>query len=72
MSPAGEQAIYSPTSPGGSPGSSQLNDDLMTSIVDDPDSDLRDILMLYDVEERRARRQQQKQIIGVAPLGGDA
>ena len=62
-----------PTSPRGSPSSSQLNDDLMSGIFDEPDNDLRDILMLYDVEERRARRQQQKQIIDlVASLGGDA
>ena len=60
MSPEGEPVIYSPTSPGGSPSSSQLDDDIMPGIVDDPDSDLRDILMLYDVEERRARRHQQK------------
>ena len=73
MSPEGEPAAYSPTSPGGSASSSQLNDDLMSGIVDDPDNDLRDILMLYDVEERRAKRQQQKQIIDlVASLGGDA
>ena len=73
MSPEGEPAIYSPASPGGSPSSSKLDDDIMAGIVDDPDSDLRDILMLYDVEERRVRRQQQKQIIDlVASLGGDA
>ena len=73
MSPEKEPAIYSPTSPGGSHSSSRLDDDIMAGIVDDPDSDLRDILMLYDVEERRARRQQQKQIIDlVASLGGYA
>ena len=73
MSPDWEPVIYSPTSPGGSPSSSQFNDDIMAGIVDDLDSDLRDILMSYDVEERRARRHQQKQIIDlVASLGGDA
>ena len=73
MSPEGEPVIYSPTSPGGSPSSSQFNDDIMAGIVDDPYSNLRDILMLYDVEERAARQHPQKQIIDlVASLGGDA
>ena len=50
-----------------------LDDDIMAGIVDDPDSDLRDMVMLYEVEERRAARQRQRQIIDlVAPLGGDA
>jgi len=45
----------------------------MSGVVDSPEDDLRDILTLYDVEERRARRQQQRQIIDlVASLGGDA
>jgi hypothetical protein len=45
----------------------------MSGVVDSPEDDLRDILMLYDVEERRARRQQKKQIIDlVASIGGDA
>ena len=62
-----------PTSSGFSPISSKLDDDIMAGIVDDPDSDLRDILMLSDVEERRVRRQQQKQILDlVASHGGDA
>ena len=50
--PEGEPAVYSPTSPGGSPSFSRFDDNIMAGIVDDPDSDLRDILMLYDVEER--------------------
>ena len=60
MSPEGEPVIYFPTSPGGSPSSSMLDDDITAGIVDDPDSDLRDIVMLYEVEERRAARQQQR------------
>ena len=57
MAPEGGRVIYSPTSPGGSPSSSMLDDDMMAGIVDDPDSDLREIVMLYEVEERRADRQ---------------
>ena len=63
---------YSPTSPGGSgsPGPSILDDDSMASIVDDEESDIRDIVMLYQVEERKAARQQQQQMIQVvASLG---
>ena len=49
------------------------DDDIMAGIVDDPDSDFRDIVMLYEVEECRAARQRQRQIIDlVASLGGDA
>ena len=45
----------------------------MAGIVDDPESDLRDIVMLYRVEERTVARQQQKRIIDlVASLSGDA
>ena len=51
MFPEGEPAVYSPTSPGGSPSSSQFNEDLMSGIVDEPHSDFRDILMLYEIEE---------------------
>ena len=54
MFPEGEPMIYSPTSAGGSPGSGILDGDLMAGIVDDSDSDLRVIVMLYEVEERRA------------------
>ena len=76
MSPEGEPAVYSPTSPGGSggsPGPSIFVDDSMAAIVDDEESDLRDILMLYQVEERKAMRQRQKQIVEiVASMGGDA
>ena len=65
--------IYSPSSPGNSLGPSVFDDDLMAGIVDDSESDLRDIVMLYQVEERRAARQQQQQIIDlVASPGGDA
>ena len=42
--------IYSPTSPGNSPGPSVFDDDHMVGIVDEPQSDLRDIVMLYQVE----------------------
>ena len=66
---------YSPTSPGGSgsPGPSILDDDAMAGIVDHEESDLRDIVMLYQVEERKAARQQQQQMIQVvASLGGNA
>ena len=35
-------------------GSGILDEDFMAGIVDDPDSDLRDIVMLYEVEERNA------------------
>ena len=45
MSPEAE--IYSPTSPGGSPGSpgpSLFDDDSMAGIVDNEENDLRDIL----------------------------
>ena len=60
MSPEGQPVIYSPTSPGGSPSSSMLDDDLMAGLFDDPDSDLIDIVMLYEVGERRAARERQK------------
>ena len=71
MTPEGE--IYSPTSPGGSPGPSLFDDDTMAGIVDDEDSDLRDILSLYQVEERKAMRHQQRQIVDlVASMGGYA
>ena len=70
--PGGEPVSYSPTSPGGSgsPGPSILDDDFMAGIVDDEESDLRDIVMLYQVEERKAARQQQQRMIQVvASLG---
>ena len=63
MSPDGEPAVYSPMSPGGSegsPGPSIFDDFSMAGIVDDDASDLRDILMLYQVEDRKAMRQRQK------------
>ena len=76
MSPEGEPAVYSPTSPGGSggsPGASIFDDDSMAGIVDNEESAFRDILLLYQVEERKAMRQQQKQIVEiVASMGGDA
>ena len=65
---------YSPTSPGGSglPGPS-IFDDSMAGIVDDEKSDFRDIVMLYQVEERKAARQHQQQMIQiVAALAGNA
>ena len=54
--PEGEPVSYSPTSPGGSgsPGPSILDDDFMAGIVDDGESDLRDVVMLHQVEERKA------------------
>ena len=71
MTPEGK--IYSPMSPGGSPGLSLFDDDAMAGIVDDEESDLRDILRLYQVEERKAMRHQQRQIVDlVASMGGDA
>ena len=53
----GEPAVYSPTSPGGSGGSLgpiMFDDDSVAGIVDEEENDLRDILMLYQVEERKA------------------
>ena len=45
----------------------------MVGIVDDEESDLRDILMLHQLEERKALRQRQKQIVeAVTSMGGDA
>ena len=41
MTPEGE--IYSPTSPGGSPGPSLFDDDFMAGIVNDEENDFRDI-----------------------------
>ena len=73
--PEGEPVSYSPTSPGGSglPGPSILDDDSMAGIVVDEESDLRDIVMLYQVEERKAARQQQQQMIQVVAflVGGE-
>ena len=66
---------YSPTLPGGSgsPGPSILDEDSVAVIVDDAERDLRDIVMLYQVEERLAARQQQQQMIHVvASLGWSA
>ena len=64
---------YSLTLLGYSPGSSILDNDSMAGIFDDEESDLRDIVMLYQVEERKAARQQQQQMIQiVASLGGNA
>ena len=56
--PEGEPVSYSQTSPGGSglPGPSIRDDDYMADIVDDEESNLRDIIMLYQVEERKAAR----------------
>ena len=69
MTPEGE--IYSPTSPGGSPGPSLFDDESMAGIIDNEESDLRDILSLYQVEERKAMRHHQRQIIDlVASMGG--
>ena len=76
MSPEGEAAVYGPTSPGGSGaslGASIFDVDSMAGTVDDEESDLRDILMLHKVEERKAMRQRQKQtVVIVASMGGDA
>ena len=73
VSPEGEPVSYSPTSPGSSPGPSILDDDSVVGIVDDEEIDLRDIVMLYQVEERKAARQKQQQMIEiVASLGGNA
>ena len=49
---------YSPISPGGSPGPSIFDDDSIAGIVDYEESDFRDIVMLYQVKERVAARQQ--------------
>ena len=73
--PEGEPVSYSPTSPGGSgsPGPSILDDHSMADIFDDEESDHRDIVMLYKVEECKAARQQQQQMIQiVAAMGGNA
>ena len=70
-----EPVSYIPTSPGGSgsPGQSILDDDSVAGIVDDEESGLRDIVMLYQVEECKAARQQQHQMIQiVAALGGNS
>ena len=56
MSPEGEPAVYSQTSPGrseGSPGASIFDDESMADVVDDEESDLRDIFMFYQVEDLR-------------------
>ena len=37
----------------------------MAGIVDDEESDVRDFVMLYQVEERKAARQQHQQMIQV-------
>ena len=65
ITPEGEPVRYSPTSPGGSgsPGPIILDDGSMAGIVDDEESDLRDIVVLYQVEERMAARQQHQQMI---------
>ena len=67
---------YSPTSPGGSPGHSVHADDSMAGAVEnheEAEGDLRDIVMLYQVEERKAVRQKQRQMIEVvAPRDGNA
>ena len=67
---------YSPTSTGGSgsPGPIMFGDDSMAGIVMlYQESDLRDIVMLYQVEERKAARQHQLQMIQVvASLGWNA
>ena len=53
------------------PGPSILDEDSMAGIVVDEESDLRDIVMLYQVEKRKAARQQQREmILAVASLGG--
>ena len=45
----------------------------MAGIVDDEESDLGDIVMLYQDEEPKAARQQQREMIQVvASLGGSA
>ena len=65
---------YSPTTSegSGSLGPSILDDNSMAGIVDDKESDFRDIVMLYQVEERKAAQEQQQQMIQVvAALGGN-
>ena len=69
--------VYTTTSPGGSPDhSTNFDDDSMANAVENDEEvedDLRDIVMLYQVEERKAARQRQRQMIEVvASRGGNA
>ena len=61
LPPPGEPVVYSPTSPGGSPDhSTNLDNDSMAGAVENDEEvedDLRDLVMLYQGEERKAARQ---------------
>ena len=74
--PQGEKMAYSPTSPGGLPGHCLHDYDSMAGAVEndeDVEDYLRDIVMLYQVGERKAARQRQREMIEVmASLGGNA
>ena len=68
--------VYSQTSLGGSPDhSTNFDDDSIASAVDNDEeveNDLRDIVILYQVEERKAARQTPRQMIEVvASVGGN-
>ena len=75
--PQGEPVVYSPTLPGGSPGhSTNYDDDSIAGAVENDkevEVDLRDIVILHQVEVVKVARERQRQMIEVvASFGGNA